>query len=438
MFNTSISNSTRILVKGIATGILILLMMIPSIYVMNLVEERQGYQQDAINEVSETWSLPQTISGPFLIIPYTQETITEKKETIVSESSMILLPENLNIGGELEPVIKHRGIYKVALYRSTLQIGGDFKLNEIVAGVGQTIHWNRAQLCLGISDSRGIENQLSATVNGQQTAFDAGMPANKLAVKGAHAAIAIDENRIADTLAFSLTVNLRGSASLHILPLGKTTNFSLQSNWSSPGFTGKFLPDYQLSENGFDANWKVLHFNRDFPQVWQSQSYDADACAFGVSLVQPVDNYDRTLRSVKYTILFVGLTFAFFFLFELLMNYKVHPVQYVLIGLALVIFFTLLLSISEVLGFNVAYLISASAITLLITFYAKSIFSTWKNAALAGGFLAMLYAYIFILIQLEDAALLAGSIGLFIILAAAMYFSRKINWYDPVDKSEVQ
>ncbi len=429
MNSPQFSNGTRILIKGLVTGFLILAMIIPSVYVMNLVSERQTYQQEVIKEVSDKWSNAQIISGPFLVVPYTQTEINEKKEMVSQESTLILLPEQLSIDGQMEPVEKRRGIYKVALYRTELNLHGHFVPGTVKPVAGQNIHWERAKLCMGITDSRGIEKQLTGTINGETIPFDAGLPANTLAEKGAFANLPMASDNIPDTIGFQLPLYVRGSQQLQVLPLGKTTSFHLQSPWPSPSFSGKFLPDYSLSKTGFDAKWEVLHFNRDFPQVWMGTAYKANDYAFGLSLVQPVDNYDKTLRSVKYAILFVGLTFGFFFLFELLMGYRVHPVQYVLVGLALVIFFTLLLSISEFLGFNAAYGLSALATLTLITLYAKNLFATWKHAAMAGGFVGLLYAYIFTLIQLEDTALLAGSVGLFVLVALAMYFSRKINWY---------
>jgi len=425
----SFSNSTRILIKGMTTGFLILIMLIPSIYILNLVEERQEYQREVIKEVSEKWSNGQTISGPYFVIPFTQTGLNDKKEMVSQEGNLLLLPEKLAMEGNLDPVEKRRGIYKVALYRAALNLSGNFLPSQVKAQEGQTIHWQNATLCLGIADSRGIEKQLSGKIGGRDISFEAGMPPNPLSEKGASVLFPLDIASLSGKIEFNIPVNIRGSEQLQVLPLGKTTTFKLQSPWKSPSFSGKFLPDYTLDAKGFAAQWEVLHFNRDFPQVWQNRNYNAKEYAFGLSLVQPVDNYDKTLRSVKYAILFVGLTFGFFFLFELLMGYKVHAVQYLLVGLALVIFFTLLLSISEFLGFNAAYSIAALATITLITLYAKTLFATWRNALMAGGFLALLYTYIFTLIQLEDSALLIGSIGLFLLVALAMYVSRRINWF---------
>jgi inner membrane protein len=237
-------------------------------------------------------------------------------------------------------------------------------------------------------------------------------------------------------LPFEVPVKLRGSESLQFTPIGKTTTVHLTSTWPSPSFTGKFLPDNTVNKDGFDAKWNVLHFNRDFPQVWKNQSFKAEESSFGFSLLQPTDHYAKTMRSVKYAILFIGLTFGFFFLLEALQGHRVHPVQYILTGIALVVFYLLLLSMGEIINFNAAYAIAAGATTGLITAYGRHLFASWKNACILGGFLGSLYTFIYFLIQLEDTSLLAGSIGLFVLVAFAMYLSRKIKWYNAEEEQE--
>jgi inner membrane protein len=227
-----------------------------------------------------------------------------------------------------------------------------------------------------------------------------------------------------------MQIKLKGSEQLHFIPMGKTTEVSLTSAWSDPSFNGNFLPEpYQVNETGFTASWKILHLNRSYPQEWKDKSFDLGGSSFGVSLLQVGDTYSKTERSVKYAILFVTLTFLLYFFIEILQKKKVHPLQYVLVGLAIIIFYTLLLSISEYLGFNAGYFISATATVLLITAYTKSMFRDWKIVIVFFLVLSALYGFIFALIQLQDGALLFGSIGLFIILAIVMYYSRKIEWY---------
>jgi len=282
---------------------------------------------------------------------------------------------------------------------------------------------------MGLTDSRGIEAQMQSTAAQMPLTFDAGIPENGLAERGVSVPVDLSKVMADGRLDFTIPLSVRGSESLQVLPLGKTSSMQLRSEWESPSYIGKFLPQHNPDMKGFDAKWQVLHFNRDFPQIWKNRSYKAAEYAFGVSLIQPADNYAKTMRSVKYAILFIGLMFGFFFLLEIMLGYRVHPVQYVLVGIALIVFYTLLLSIGELLTFNIAYGIATFATVSLITLYAKQLFVKWSNALLIGGFLFGLYAFIYVLIQLEDTSLLAGSIGLFLLVALAMYFSRKINWY---------
>jgi inner membrane protein len=206
----------------------------------------------------------------------------------------------------------------------------------------------------------------------------------------------------------------------------------MQSKWSNPSFDGNVLPtERTVSDNGFTAKWSFNKASLPFTTVLKNAELDKANLAFGVAMVQPADQYAKTSRSVKYAILIIGLTFALFFIIELMQKKALHPVQYVLVGLALSIFYTLLLSISEIILFDYAYLIAATATVVLIMLYAKGHFNNWATASIFGGILSALYGFIFVLIRLEDTALLVGSIGLFIVLALVMYASRKINWYHP-------
>jgi len=229
---------------------------------------------------------------------------------------------------------------------------------------------------------------------------------------------------------FTLLLTVRGSGKMYFSPVGKTTKVDLQANWPSPSFDGAFLPESRtVKDSGFSASWQVLHLNRNFPQSWilgsQYKIHDAD---FGVNLFLPVDGYLKSMRAIKYAILIIGLTFLLFYFIELLQHYPVHPLQYILIGIALCIFYTLLIALAEQLSFNVAYAIAASLTLGLVTVYARSVFRKASTALAVGGTLLTLYGFIYVIIQSEDQALLMGSLGLFIILAIVMYFSRKIKW----------
>ncbi|RYD72254.1 MAG: cell envelope integrity protein CreD, partial [Sphingobacteriales bacterium] len=242
--------------------------------------------------------------------------------------------------------------------------------------------------------------------------------------------VKINPTQLATGLAFDMQVKIKGSEQLHFIPMSASSKFNLQSTWPSPSFDGEMLPtERTITTQGFTSKWSFNQANLPFATVFKENTIADKKMDFGVSLVQPADQYGKTMRSVKYAILFIGLTFAFFFIIELMQKKAFHPVQYVLVGLALVIFYTLLLSISEYIAFDYAYLVAALATILLITLYAKGHFKSWKTAGIFFSLLSLLYAFIFVLIRLEDTALLVGSIGLFIVLALVMFASRKINWY---------
>ena len=229
---------------------------------------------------------------------------------------------------------------------------------------------------------------------------------------------------------FSFSLRLNGSRDLQFIPVGRTTEVTLKSDWNVPSFSGAFLPDTrEVTDNGFEASWKILDLNRGYPQAWIGNKYNIYSSASGVNLLAGIEGYDKSMRSAKYALLVIALTFLVFFFVEVFNKKKIHPIQYILVGLAIVLFYALLISISEVAGFGLAYLISSVATLGLITLYSKSVLAHNRMAFIQGSILAFLYLFIYILLQLEDYALLIGSSLLFVILATIMYLSRKIDWY---------
>ena len=290
--------------------------------------------------------------------------------------------------------------------------------------------FGKARICFTLNDFKGIEEDMYINFNNEKLLLRSGLPVNDFGAKGLSAPVNISKEQISGSLPFLLDVKLKGSEQLHFMPLAASSKFSLSSPWPSPSFNGAILPGKKtVDKNGFTAEWNFNQANLPFNITSFTNQSKAKDIDFGVSLVQPADQYNKTMRSVKYAILFIGLTFGFFFIIELLQKKSLHPVQYVLVGLALVIFYSLLLSISEFIVFDFAYLIAAFATILLISLYAKGHFKSWKTAGIFFSLLSCLYGFIFVLIRLEDTALLVGSIGLFLVLALVMYASRKIKWY---------
>jgi inner membrane protein len=424
------SNSNSILIKGVITGVLILIMLIPTFFINSLITEREDRQKEVVKEVSSKWAEAQTLSAPFITVPYsTQFTNSDGKLKNV-KTNLILLADQLSVDGIIKPEVRPRSIYKVLLYKSDINFKGTFK-PEWPADINMAnVDFANAKLCLALSDYKGIEEEIFINYNNQKLLLNPSLPITDLGEVGLSVPLAINIEQLKAGVPFSMQLKLKGSEQLHFLPLSTNSKFDISSTWASPSFDGNSLPnERKYNDSGFNAKWNFNRANLPFGTVVKEGALKASTTAFGVSLVQPADQYNKTSRSVKYAILLIGLTFALFFIIELMQKKPLHPVQYVLVGLALVIFYTLLLSISEYILFDYAYSIAAAATILLITFYAKSHFNSWKSASIFGTLLTCLYGFIFILIRLEDTALLVGSIGLFIILSLVMYGSRKINWY---------
>ncbi len=425
----SFYDRNRLLIKGLLIGFLILLMLIPSAMISNLVSERASRQAQVISEVSSKWATAQTITGPVLIVPYLYSYKGPNDKVVTVKKWAHFLPDDLKINGKVLPEVRRRTLYDVTLYRSDLSLTGRF--NTLPLGklqlTPENMVWSEARLLIGIDDARGLQDEIALTWGDTQTRFEAGVPENNALKDGLSAAVPLNAQ---SNIAFTVKLNLRGSENLSFVPVGRSTEASISSTWPHPDFNGHFMNDgATINDKGFNAHWKILQASRPFPQAWKDGTPDLRASSFGVHLIQPADGYAKTERSVKYAILFIGLTFIVFFFLEILQKRQIHPLQYLLVGFALSIFYTLLLSISEYLGFNSAYLIAAIATVSLIGFYVWNVFQSGKTAIGFTIALGGLYSYIFIIIQLEDYALLFGSIGLFVILAVIMYFSRRIDWY---------
>ncbi|MFY0698547.1 MAG: cell envelope integrity protein CreD [Balneola sp.] len=436
----SFSERNTVMIKAVFIAIITLLLLIPAAMISNLVYERQNTKDEAINEIGEKWGKEQTITGPFLTIPFTKhiKRYSPKDSTdvwIERTDYLNMLPENLNISGSIAPEKRYRGIFEVIVYNSDISLDGDFSTLNIKDFdiKAKDLHLNNAFLSIGISDLRGIEEQIDLKWGENTKVFNPGTLTTNIISSGINAPLNISVNSNGDILSepFAFNVKLKGSEYLRFVPVGKITDVELKSDWSTPSFDGAFLPDHRtVSDSGFVANWNVLHLNRNYPQAWLNSEHRVQESAFGVDLLLPVDNYKKSERSIKYAILFIGLTFLVFFFIEIINKKRVHPIQYILVGLALCLFYTLLLSISEHSTFNFAYLTSSVLTIGLISAYTKTVLKSTSLTGLMSGILTILYLFIYVIIQLEDYALLMGSIGLFIILALVMYFSRKIDWYE--------
>jgi inner membrane protein len=423
------------------------------------MEERQLRAGQVMDEVADKWSGPQTLAGPVLVIPIVKQEKIDKGKDGVEIREVVemafFLPGNLSVKGTINPQVLHRGIFDAIVYESSIALMAtfpepDFKSLNIAP---DKILWQDARLIFGLSDLRGISDNPQLTVGGKALSSE---PSNDLGVwlNGSRASSSAEpapqkistSTGIVSKLGWqraedfqgsvSLTLPLKGSSQLYFVPLGKTTDVNLSGPWPDPSFDGEFLPSERtLSEKNFEATWKVLHYNRPFSQQWIGAGESLAGYEFGVKLIIPVDQYQKSIRTSKYGILLVLLTFIALFMVEIMNKIRIHPFQYILIGSALIIYYTLLLSLSEHLGYNVAYLLSTLATLLLVTLYSSSFLLQRKITMLFSALLAFFYGFIFVIIQLQDYSLLLGSFGLFMIVAALMYFSRNISWYGKSNES---
>lgn len=418
---------------------LILLLLIPSSLIQNLISEREARQNDMMQDIAKQWSGVQLVQGPVLMIPYHKhEKITENNKETTKEtiSNLYILPNDLHIKAKLATEQLHRGIYEIPVYNSKVEISGNFsKLNLADVSLNPAdLILVKAKLLFSLSDLKGLKTNPVVTVAGQNPTAEPAF-GNYDAFDNALQASVDLTNLAGKDFDFNYALDMKGSEEISFTHLGKTTTVEAGGDWGTPSFEGRYLPDErQVTENSFSAKWHMLYYNRPFPQQWVDSSgllkddKKTEASTFGVKLRLPVDQYQKTTRTAKYAILVILLTFISLFLTEVIRKQKVHVFNYVLIGAAMIVYYTLLLSFTEQIGFDAAYAVASIATIGLLSVFIWSLLKNGPAAMFLSLILTVFYVFIFIIIQLEDLALLVGSIALFLIVGALMYFSRKINW----------
>jgi inner membrane protein len=352
------------------------------------------------------------------------------------------LPENLLINGSVKPQVLHRGIFDAAVYESDINLKAIFNKPDFEKlKIKETdIMWEDAVLSMGISDLRGLSDDPGLMVGGKAYT---GEPSNNLQfgsqryrnesdLSGTGVVVKLPWQSSTDFNGeVTMKLPLKGSSSMNFSPVGKTTEVELSGPWASPSFDGEFLPtERTVNDKGFLAKWKILHYNRPFSQSWTGTGKNLSGSDFGAKLLIPVDQYQKSMRTSKYSILVIMLTFVALFMVEIMRKIRIHPFQYILIGAALIIYYSLLLSFSEQVGYNWAYLISTVATVVLISLYSTTFLSERVLVITFSTLLAFFYGFIFVIIQMQDFSLLLGSVGLFLIIGVIMYFSRRIKWYN--------
>lgn len=421
--------------KMMTIGFLVLILLIPTAMISSLMRERQSRRDQVVAEISSKWGNAQTLTGPFLTVPYREQYVDASHRQQERIRYLHILPDRLLVTGKVDTQVRYRSIYEAILYTAHLDVSGvftvpDFGASEIDPAL---VLWDKAFFSLGISDMRGIRETVQVDWQGTEHGAEPGLKTTDIAPAGLHTPVRMasqgqDKDK---AIPFSLHLVLNGSEQLHWVPMGRETRVELASSWPSPSFDGAFLPDKRsIASSGFSASWRVLHLNRNFPQFWLGNKYKTKDAAFGVSFVLPADIYQKSIRISKYAIMFIVFTFAAFFFSEILNRQRIHPIQYLLVGLAVILFYVLDLALAERIGFDRAYLGAAAAITVLITAYCQGIFKKTRFSLTVAGILVLLYGYLYIVLQLEDYALLMGSIGLFVVLATIMFITRKVDWYN--------
>jgi inner membrane protein len=429
-----------VVLRFLFVAFLILMLQIPVSMISATVRERQMTRDSAIAEVTRTWGTYQTVVGPILRVPWVERWKDEKGVTRETMHAAYFLPETLSFEGDVATEVRRRGIFDVPLYISKLTIRGKFRKPDLSAWQvnPKDILWKSATLSLGITDPKAVRELVTLDWAGKSYAFGPGVGDAEVFPAGIHLVL---PNLDAAGAEFSIPIVFGGSSSLYFAPLGVETEVKLKSSWPDPSFAGAYLPTSRtVNAQGFEAYWKVLHLGRNFPQQWKDGQYKDDqvsTSAFGVSLLSPVDSYHMTHRAEKYQLLFLLLTFMAFTLFEIFHRLRIHPLQYLLVGFALCLFYLLLLSLSEHIGFERAYAVAAFAIVAITAGYCRAILRTGRQAGVIAALLAGLYVFLFVLLNIQDYALLVGSLGLAAALSGFMYLTRKVDWYN-VGKSTAQ
>lgn len=411
--------------------VLVLLLMIPNLLIQDLIRERQSLDFEVKREIASNWGPSQNIIGPILSIPYTIEIDFDEKKKLV-QHTLRVVPESIDIDVDLNTEERKKGIYKAILYNADHQINGVFNLPTIsdFGSYVKEIHWDKAVLDIGFSSASSLDALVQLKWNNDLYKMESGASSASLFASGIHTQVNIDT--LKGQYKFSSKIGLNGSEAIRYLPIAGNTKVTMKSTWNSPGFNGLPSPQTRdISKDGFTAEWTATEYNRPFKNMWKDNEVHLSHhnALFGVDLVQTVGHYQKNMRSAKYALLILSLSFLVFFFFEILKGSKIHPVQYIFIGLSLSVFYILLLSFSEHVGFNIAYIIASFATIGLISWYSKFLLKQGSKVLILTFILSILYAYIFTLLQMEDLALLVGSLGLFVALVITMYLSRNTDWY---------
>ena len=437
------------MLKLFGVGALILVMLIPLLMIQGVLNDRLARRNEAVDDITSSWGKDQSIIGPVLVVPYLHHGTVVRSVTLpdgrvetreVAETTVAyayFLPDTLEITGDVQTQTLHRGIYDAAVFRGMIKVSGKFPAPDMAALKidPKDVIWKDAAVTLAVSDLRGTRESLMLDWGGKKIQLQ---PGSQLPgyTTGVNAPLANDQP-IAEAMTFAIALDLNGSSGIFFAPFGVQNVVTLKANWPDPAFRGAFLPtDRNVRTDGFDATWKVSYYGRDYPQRWTSRSGNerfttlaVSNSLFGAQFLRVLDAYRYVERSIKYGVLFFVLVFTTFFLFEVTAKQKIHPLQYLMVGAALCLFYLALLSASEFIGFTAAYAIATLAATGMITWYCSYFLGGGARTLMIGGGLLGVYTFLYITLRQQDYALLMGTVALFILLGIVMWVTRKVDWY---------
>ncbi|WP_432453963.1 cell envelope integrity protein CreD [Agarivorans sp. QJM3NY_29] len=411
---------------------LLILLQIPVSMLSGLISERSVNQEQVINDIARSSSSEQHIIGPFIMVNYTVPDL-RNGITYRLANRKFILPKTFDMSAQLDSFEKYRGIYRARLYKAQTTLRGTFELAALDALRQYEI--TQISMVVGVRDSRGLIRLDEMALAGKTFEVFPGTGLSQFP-QGFHSNLELQQIDLTKPLAFDLNFLLQGTGTLQVAPIGDRSTVELSSAWPHPSFIGDYLPvSSSISESGFKAQWSSNNFSTNIAQWFESCLSSVDSCAdleqrqMGVSLIDPVDHYLKSHRAVNYSLLVMTLVFVSFFLLELFQARPIHPVQYGFVGLALALFYLLLISMSEHMGFNWAYTLSAVASTSLLSIYVGGILNSTKHGMVFGMSLLILYGILFGLLQAENYALLMGTLLCFVVLSFVMLLTRKVDWY---------
>ena len=423
---------------------LILLLLIPLLIVGGLVSERESRSMQVRSEVARTWGGIQQLAGPFLIVPYKVRVETKEGDKIISQDvyrNAVFMPEELSINGKSVSEVLHRSIFAVSVYTANLAVEGRFLTPEVTDADSSAfeVDWRGATLVLALSDVSGLKDATTLKINGNEDLpFEPSLLLSSTNLNGIHVKLGRSKSLIGaegtplQPFSFRADLNFTGSTSLTFAPAARETRVSLSSDWPHPSFMGAFSPgERTITDKGFTASWRIPHLARSVPQAWSPAEAGIDRFGpyyFGVTLYQPVDFYDLVTRAVKYGVLFLAVTFMGVFVLELVSGKRVHAVQYLFVGLAMIFFYVLLLSLSEHIGFTPAYIAAAGATGGMLSLYAGKALESTRSGLMMLALFLVIYAFLYLILRLEDYALLAGALLGFAALTAVMFTTLRVDW----------